>query len=64
MHLCYLKKAELSRAFPADNGNNQNIPVRNLSKQTIKQVNQFVDKTHEDKKKKKKKKKEREKDNF
>ena len=49
------KKPNFPERFRADNGKNRNIPERNLSKQTIKQVNQFVDKTHEDNKKKKKK---------
>ena len=55
------KKQNISERFQADNGKNRNIPEGNLSKQAIKLVNQFVDKTHEDQKKKKK---EREKDNF
>ena len=55
------KKPNFPERFRADNGKNRNIPERNLSKQTIKWVNQFVDKTHEDKKKKKKKKKMKEK---
>ena len=51
------KKPNFLERFWTDNGKNQNIPERNLSKQTIKYVNQFVDKKHEDQKKKKKKKK-------
>ena len=56
------KKPNFPERFQANNGKNRNIPERNLSKQTIKYVNQFVDKMHEDRKKKKKEK--REIDNF
>ena len=54
------KKTNFPERFRADNGQNRNIPERNLSKQTIKEVNQFVDKTNEDQKKKKKKKRKKE----
>ena len=47
------KKPNFSERFWADNGENRNIPERNFSKQTIKQINQFVNKKKEKKKKKK-----------
>ena len=58
MHLCYRKKKpKFPERFRTDNGKNRNIPQGNLSKQTIKLVNQFVDKMQEDPTKKKKAKK-------
>ena len=41
------KMPNFPECFRADNGKNWNIPKRNLSKHTIKLINQFVDKTHE-----------------